>query len=360
MPALGLRSIKLVVSDLHLGEGDRWADGSYNYFEDFHEDKRFAAFLEYYDAQYPEIPIELVINGDLFDFLRRERLGRYPDVMFESLAVQIVTAAIEAHREVFEALQRFLKKEKNRVICVIGESDCGLFWEKVQRVLVEKVSSRIKIASEYHISDGIYFEHGHAVEALSRFPAERFQLDPSSKIKVLNLPWAAYFISDYIVPLRRITPHLGMVRPLYAYFVWMVLFDFVFAVRMLGRLIAVFLRNRLIMRGPGYGLLRSIQVVKEFFLQKEDLASYALRIFGRHNVRMVFLGHSHLATYRYFRGKREYFNTGSWTRTVSLDVNHIGARVMLTFGFVEVLDDGGVRAELLEWKGAHAPVVEFA
>lgn len=237
---MALQSIKLVVSDLHLGEGERYGDGSYNYFEDFHEDKRFAAFLEYYDTKFAAIPIELVVNGDFFDFLRRERLGRHPDVMFESLAVQIITAAIEAHPVVFKALKEFLRKKKNRLVCVVGESDCGLLWEKVRRVISDKVSPRVEIALENYISDGVYFEHGHAAEEISRFPKERYEMDPSSKIRVLNLPWAAYFISDYIVPLRKITPHLGMVRPLYAYFVWVMLFDLVFAVRMLLRLTRIF------------------------------------------------------------------------------------------------------------------------
>ena len=60
----------LVISDIHLGAGVV-VEGKRNPLEDFHHDKEMVGFIEYYfSGEYLNRDVELIINGDLFDFWR--------------------------------------------------------------------------------------------------------------------------------------------------------------------------------------------------------------------------------------------------------------------------------------------------
>ena len=64
-----VQKVILVISDLHLSAG-KMIKGKRNLLEDFHYDNELVDFLNYYSmGDYKDIPVELVINGDFFDFL---------------------------------------------------------------------------------------------------------------------------------------------------------------------------------------------------------------------------------------------------------------------------------------------------
>ena len=68
----------------------------------------------------------------------------------------------------------------------------------------------------------------------------------------------------------------------------------------------------------------------------------------RYNV--IVLGHSHHPDYFSFGPAGEYFNTGTWTEVIHLDLPMLGPRRQLTYVLVE-LEGGERRTNLLEWKG---------
>ena len=74
------RQIRVVVSDFHLGTGSQ--RGSFNPYEDFHEDERFAEFLEYHTTgEFEDAHVELVLNGDILDLLKVRVGGIWPDAI---------------------------------------------------------------------------------------------------------------------------------------------------------------------------------------------------------------------------------------------------------------------------------------
>jgi hypothetical protein len=59
----GRRTIRLVVSDFHLGKGRYLGDKTKNLLEDFIYDREFAEFLKYYSTQeFETADVELVLN----------------------------------------------------------------------------------------------------------------------------------------------------------------------------------------------------------------------------------------------------------------------------------------------------------
>ena len=67
---VGHPDLVLVVSDLHLGDGQDPVTGRYSKRENFFADRAFSAFLEHHDPRSSSDTALLVINGDAFDFLR--------------------------------------------------------------------------------------------------------------------------------------------------------------------------------------------------------------------------------------------------------------------------------------------------
>ena len=63
-----VQKVILVISDLHLSAG-KMIKGKRNLLEDFHYDNELIDFLKYYsEGDYKDVAVELVINGDFFDF----------------------------------------------------------------------------------------------------------------------------------------------------------------------------------------------------------------------------------------------------------------------------------------------------
>ncbi|MBA7689754.1 hypothetical protein ES703_98265 [subsurface metagenome] len=63
------KKAKIIISDLHLGAG-RSDEG--NLLEDFHSDDAFAQFLSQLaaESQQQGIELELIVAGDMFEFLQ--------------------------------------------------------------------------------------------------------------------------------------------------------------------------------------------------------------------------------------------------------------------------------------------------
>src|SRR5437764_358433 len=129
-PISSFARARIVVSDLHLGEGKRNWDGSLNILEDFSVDSRFAEFIHFYSKAYDEV--ELVLNGNFFEMLRCRAVLDYPDILFETYAVELVRVAMDGHPQVMRALHQFMENPRHSMVYIIGEADAGVHWPRVQ------------------------------------------------------------------------------------------------------------------------------------------------------------------------------------------------------------------------------------
>jgi UDP-2,3-diacylglucosamine pyrophosphatase LpxH len=172
-----------IISDLHLCEAEPvnidvllWK--KYKTREFFFDDT-FADFLQFIGQRSDGEPVELVLNGDIFDFdsvvtlplsppyrvswLEKLR-GLYAE---EEKSLFKIKKIIEDHTVWFSSLSQFLRAG-NRVVFVIGNHDLELHWQLVQTAIIEALNlsqesrSRLRFCEWFYISNGdTLIEHGN-------------------------------------------------------------------------------------------------------------------------------------------------------------------------------------------------------
>ena len=84
-----MAKVKLILSDFHLGTGQRFKHGGINPMEDFLHDNRFKELLEYHSSgEYASTDVELIFNGDILNLIQIDYHGHYTVVITESVSVE--------------------------------------------------------------------------------------------------------------------------------------------------------------------------------------------------------------------------------------------------------------------------------
>ncbi|MCB0391155.1 MAG: metallophosphoesterase [Bdellovibrionales bacterium] len=172
-----------IISDLHLTEEEP-VNLEYPLWKkyktrEFFFDRDFAEFLKTIEMKAQGEKIELILNGDIFDFdsvssipndppfriswLESKR-GLHPQ---EEKSIYKFHRIHDGHREWFMALSNFLRKG-HRVVFVIGNHDLELHFPKVQQALIESLGinkeekERVKFTEWFYISNqDTLVEHGN-------------------------------------------------------------------------------------------------------------------------------------------------------------------------------------------------------
>lgn len=172
----------VVISDLHMGSG------SIDDFE-LEIEKHFIAFLEDWRAN--NDGTELVINGDLLDFvqaqpyrgreLRAESKDGIPLCFTEEQSLQKLHAIYDEHKVSFRAMGSFLAhRPENRLVLLPGNHDADFYWPAVQQQFKKFVCGDDESASQrliywldsvYQPSTfpGVWIEHGHQHDPVNSF-----------------------------------------------------------------------------------------------------------------------------------------------------------------------------------------------
>ena len=154
---------RVVVSDLHLGGGDR--------LDDFESDDELAAFFRYFNSVGE--PIELILAGDIFEFLqvRAPDIGDYE--WSEEAAKRRLLIMLSAHPEPIAALREFMQCRDNGLTILIGNHDFELHYASVKSAFrqacgLADIDPRIRFGTTYE-GGGIYVEHGNQFDPWNRF-----------------------------------------------------------------------------------------------------------------------------------------------------------------------------------------------
>ena len=167
-PPLGPEQIdpyrrRIVLSDLHLGSGDR--------LDDFSEDETLVAFIENY-VQSQE-PTELILAGDTIEFLQVRLPDLADDDYSQAAALARLDRVVAAHASVFAALGRFVADPRQQVTLLIGNHDFELHYPEVKARFATALGltpedPQLRFAVSYH-GGGVFMTHGNQFDPWNRF-----------------------------------------------------------------------------------------------------------------------------------------------------------------------------------------------
>src|SRR3990167_9501013 len=351
MMFLSKKKIKLVLSDFHLGKGRVLPDGTTNLLEDFYSDKTFIEFLDYYlQGEYKKAEVELIINGDFFNLLQIDYRNRFTDQITESDALHKTMSILKGHPEMFKKLSEFSKAPSHSITFILGNHDPELLWPGVQEALKSYLGREVRFILEYYRFDGVHIEHGNEYRADNRYDRESYFLSEGLPEPIINLPWGSFFVIHFLNEIKKERPYLDKIYPFRNYLRWALVHDTFFAVKSILKLVVYFLWF-CVHRSPTHhaSFRDKIAILREATVHPK-LHKEAKRILlSNQDIRIVIFGHTHQALYRMFAPDKEYFNTGTWTEKISLDVGSLGRVLKHTFVLIEY-EEERARASLKEWK----------
>jgi UDP-2,3-diacylglucosamine pyrophosphatase LpxH len=351
--------VKVVLSDLHLGTGEQ--PGNINPYEDFHHDERLAELIRRHAAApYADVPVEVILNGDILDLLKVPVRGRFTVEITEPIATDKVRRCVKGHRVVFDALAAFLQVPGHTLAWLPGNHDPEIAFPRVQALLrarlgIPEGDPRLRFVLDpfLRLPRGVTVTHGHLFESVNRIEPGAVFATRADGTRILNLPFGSRFFTEVLAPFKAEQPVVDLVHPLSSLVLWGMVFDLRFTMRLLGRMGQWLVAARLRPRPRDEGVLRTLQILAdelalftgmdrratEYLLQSEDVSA-------------LIVGHSHLPMIRRLPRNKTYVNTGTWVRMVSLDLRDLGARNPTTFARVEYRPVGSPAVSLLRWRGS--------
>jgi UDP-2,3-diacylglucosamine pyrophosphatase LpxH len=386
---------KIVISDCHLSAG-RFFEGSLNPYEDFLLDEEMASFFDYFSSgKYdlnPEgeaIRVDLIINGDYFDYLNVPLQGEFEEAITEEIALYKTDAIMKGHPKVMAALKRFASKPGKRIQYLVGNHDAELFFPKVQEKIVRAwdvngsyPSANVEVLTNIdRIYDeaGIEIRHGNQYEAGNRMDFSEPFVTEDYPEPVLKLPWGSIYVLKIINRLKWERSYVDKVRPLKVFVLFGLILHPFFTLRFVTYTGYYFLKTRIeaIFQRRSGGWKEMLGLLKQEARLFQDLETEARDLLtDKSSVRTVIFGHTHRPMDRVYPDGKQYINTGTWTRMINLDWSGLGQNLRMTFAHVKVEEPDAatvalalaenkdppkphIRAELREWVGEHYPHRSF-
>ncbi|MEK6853376.1 MAG: metallophosphoesterase [Nanoarchaeota archaeon] len=197
----------IILGDIEMGGGTNT--------DDFISDKALSRLI--YSLCNKNIPVDLVLNGDTFDFLKCPHIidgkATYPRHITSEISLAKLRLIYRAHTRVFEALKRFAAEKKNRLFFIVGNHDPDLVHPKVQeeiRVLLDSCDNII--FSFYYNEHHVHAEHGHQYDFLNKVNEQRLFLNYKGQ-RILSIPWIAFGITSKFMYLKEKYPFLERIVP---------------------------------------------------------------------------------------------------------------------------------------------------
>jgi UDP-2,3-diacylglucosamine pyrophosphatase LpxH len=208
------RMRRLVVSDIHLGGGDR--------LDDFDEDDALAGFIDRYARGGG--PTELILNGDTFEFLQVRLPDLDDDEYSDAAAARRIDAIITAHQPVLAALARFVAEPGNQLTVLIGNHDFELHYPAAKARVAAALGlgagdTRLRFGTSYH-GGGIYLVHGNQFDGWNRFLHFEGISEPFEVVRGSQL--VKEVINELEEDLLPVAPLIDNVKPSSAFFWYLV------------------------------------------------------------------------------------------------------------------------------------------
>lgn len=218
----------MAVSDLHLGDGAPRSEGFRQPQQDGLEG--LLAALEPDGLLGQAAEVELVINGDCFDFLLTPPAAPGRTHTDSAFAVDKIERIIAAHQPFFAALRRFLAAPTHRLTFTIGNHDLELCFAEVRARLraaigAEAGRARFCLSRAYRPLPDVELEHGCQFDPWNRIPQlwDEFWplydlLDDGGEQRAAEperaaLPWGSRYYYDVVTMIHQRYPYMEAFIP---------------------------------------------------------------------------------------------------------------------------------------------------
>lgn len=375
----------VVISDLHLGAGHN-LNNRRNFLEDFHYDKELIEFIEYHSSgHFLDREVELIINGDFFDFLAVPFVKYFDDEFWsEKASLDKLKMILDAHSGVISALRDFISFPKNKIVYILGNHDAELIFESLRDYILElfpeKDRSKFRILinedSSYIPEDGIVIKHGHEYEIAHHYSIHHSIATDINQNKYFIPPWGSYYVTSVINKFKESRDYINAVRPVNKFIINGIIYDPLYTVRfifanfyyfLMVRFLMIFKQNKKLSEVLNH-VKREMQLFKDYESLTEEFVT------SDENIKALIVGHTHDPIFREYEDGSIFINTGTWTKMYNLDFgkNFYGAK--LTFAKIDIHEKNGneilnseikskfdhLEISLNEWRGrSDLPFKEF-
>lgn len=205
--------VVIVFSDIEMGPGGP--------VDDFPHPEFLAGLIDAYDHGLSKgLLVDLVFNGDTFDFLKTSVGGAWPHHITAEVALAKLERIIQAHAPFFDAVRRFLDGSmgNRRVHFVAGNHDAELLFEEVQLAVRRRIGAQGICFPGFALDIGdVHIEHGQQRDPMFRMDPNRLFIEHSGK-RILNLSWGAVALLEVAMPLQPHLHQLDRIKPRKALF----------------------------------------------------------------------------------------------------------------------------------------------
>lgn len=197
-----------IFSDIEMGQG-----GS---IDDFPHDLFLAdLILAYNRGEHTDRRVNLILNGDTFDFLKTPVEGTFPHKVTSAVAIHKFEKIAGAHPVFFETLRKFWEfaPERRSIHFIVGNHDAEILFPAVQDAIKALVGGAPVRFDGFHLDVGdVHIEHGNQLDGLFRMdPAKPFVQHKDETY--LNLPWASVALLNLVLPLQETFCGIDRIKP---------------------------------------------------------------------------------------------------------------------------------------------------
>jgi predicted phosphodiesterase len=197
----------VILGDVEMGAG--------NLTDDFISDNALSELIS--ELHQRPHPVDLVLNGDIFDFLKCPYFTHnqliYTRHVTEQVSLSKLKLIYKAHQKVFNHLREFVKNKKHKLYFIIGNHDMDLVYKGVQKEIKELLGKKRNIYFKLkYNAHQVYAEHGNQYDFLNRFSVKRLFLKYKGET-ILNPPWVNFSLMSTFMDLKEEHPFAERISP---------------------------------------------------------------------------------------------------------------------------------------------------
>lgn len=348
----------LVVSDFHLGKGPYISNGQLNILEDFHEDERFAEFLDFHSSGSNYLAdVHLVLNGDILNLIQVDVDGIFSHLLDEETTVRQVEKIFKGHSVFFDALKNFALRPNKQISYIVGNHDSGMLYAGAQKRFIELLGARVDFHMEKNFY-GVYIEHGHRFEAVNYVEPDRYFIKGPRDETILNLPWGSLFCISLLPILKKDRPFIDKVRPLGAFVKWSLFHDLFYFFRILYTVLKYILASSISSYTKNNtSFITTLRIISQITIYPRYTRHAKKILDSNPEYKAVVMGHSHVLEWRRYSGGRYYLNSGTWNTIPSINPAQYENIKKLSYVHIDIHVKSGTFRDISvkEWRGKWRP-----